>query len=152
MHSWFKGTVVSPKSRARPLTDHDYERLSEFRYLLRRFLIFNEDAAEQAGLTIQQHQALLAIKGSGPAKAMTIGDLAKRLCIRHHSGVGLINRLLSKSLIRRRTGSEDRRQVFLVLTPKAEKLLAQLSASHRDEIQRLAPLLKTLLTHFKPDA
>jgi DNA-binding MarR family transcriptional regulator len=143
---------MSAKPEARPLSGADYERLAEFRYLLRQFLIFSEDAAEEAGLTAQQHQALLAMKGFGGDRPMTTGDLAERLGIRHHSAVGLINRLLSKSLVRRRTGSEDRRQVLLALTPKAETLLARLSAAHRDEIRRLAPLLQTLLTHFKPGA
>jgi DNA-binding MarR family transcriptional regulator len=141
---------MSGKPRGRPLTNADYERLAEFRYLLRHFLIFSEDAAEQSGLTAQQHQALLAIKGLGRAKPITTGDLAERLGIRPHSAVGLIDRLLAKSLVKRRTGSEDRRQVLLNLTPKAEKLLAQLSTAHRDELQRLAPLLQTLLMHFKP--
>lgn len=138
------------KPRPRPLTDADYQRLAEFRYVLRHFLIFSEDAAEEAGLTAQQHQALLAIKGFGGDKPMTTGDLAERLGVRHHSAVGLIDRLLSKALVRRRSGLEDRRQVLLTLTPKAEALLAGLSAAHRDELRRLAPLLQTLLTHFKP--
>jgi DNA-binding MarR family transcriptional regulator len=141
---------VSAKRRGRPLTDADYQRLAEFRYLLRHFLIFSEDAAEQAGLTAQQHQALLAIKGFGGENPMTTGDLAERLGVRHHSAVGLIDRLLSKSLVKRKTGSEDRRQVLLTLTPKAEAVLARLTAAHRDELERLAPLLQTLLTHFKP--
>jgi DNA-binding MarR family transcriptional regulator len=142
---------VSAKRPPRALADADYGRLAEFRYLLRRFLIFSEDAAEQAGLTAQQHQALLAIKGFGSDKPLTTGDLAERLGIRHHSAVGLIDRLLSKSLVKRKTGLEDRRQVLLILTPKAEALLARLSAAHRDELERLAPLLQTLLTHFKPE-
>jgi DNA-binding MarR family transcriptional regulator len=137
---------------SRQLADADYERLAEFRYLLRQFLIFSEDAAEQAGLTAQQHQALLAIKGFGRDRPLTTGDLAERLGIRHHSAVGLIDRLLSKALVKRQSGSEDRRQVLLTLTPKAESLLAKLSAAHRDELERLAPLLQTLLTHFKPEA
>lgn len=141
---------MTVKPRPHPLADADYEKLAEFRYLLRHFLIFSEDAAEQAGLTAQQHQALLAIKGFGGDKPMTTGDLAERLGVRHHSAVGLIDRLLSKSLVRRRTGLEDRRQVLLTLTPKAEALLAGLSAAHRDELRRLAPLLQTLLKHFKP--
>jgi DNA-binding MarR family transcriptional regulator len=136
----------------RQLADADYERLAEFRYLLRRFLIFSEDAADQAGLTAQQHQALLAIKGFGRDKPMTTGEIAERLGIRHHSAVGLIDRLLSKSLVKRQSGSEDRRQVLVTLTAKAETLLARLSAAHRDELERLAPLLQTLLTHFKPEA
>jgi DNA-binding MarR family transcriptional regulator len=140
---------MSRRPRARRLPEADYERLAEFRYLLRQFLIFSEDAAEEAGLTAQQHQALLAIKGFGGTRPMTTGDLATRLGIRHHSAVGLVDRLLSKSLVRRKTGSEDRRQVLLSLTPKAEALLARLSAAHRDELRRLAPLLHTLLKHFK---
>ena len=142
---------MSATPPARQLSDADYERLAEFRYLLRQFMIFSEDAAEQAGLTAQQHQALLAIKGFGRDRPLTTGELAERLGIRHHSAVGLIDRLLSKSLVKRQSGAEDRRQVLLTLTPKAETILAKLSAAHRDELERLAPLLQTLLTYFKPE-
>ena len=142
---------MSAKPRARPLTAADFERLAEFRYLLRHFMIFSEDAAEETGLTAQQHQALLAIKGFGGDKPMTIGDVAERLGIRHHSAVGLVDRLLSKSQVKRRHGAQDRRQVLLTLTPKAEALLTRLSAAHRDELKRLAPLLQTLLKHFKAE-
>ena len=142
---------MSASPAARQLADADYERLAEFRYLLRQFMIFSEDAAGQAGLTAQQHQAHLAIKGFGRDKPLTTGELAERLGVRHHSAVGLIDRLLSKSLVKRQSGAEDRRQVLLTLTPKAEAMLAKLSAAHRDELKRLAPLLQTLLTHFKPE-
>ena len=142
---------MSASPAARQLADADYERLAEFRYLLRQFMIFSEDAAGQAGLTAQPHQALLAIKGFGRDKPLTTGELAERLGVRHHSAVGLIDRLLSKSLVKRQSGAEDRRQVLLTLTPKAEAMLAKLSAAHRDELKRLAPLLQTLLTHFKPE-
>lgn len=120
--------------------------------MLPRFVMFSEDAAERAGLTPQQHQALLAIKGFGRGRPVTAGDLAGRLGIRHHSAVGLIDRLVSKSLLKRRTGAEDRRQVLLTPTPKADTLLARLSTAHRDELHRLSPLLQTWLTHFKPKA
>ena len=89
-------------------------------------------------------------QGFGPGKADVVGDLADRLSIRHHSAVGLIDRLLSKSLVKRQPSAQDRRQVLLALTPKADRLLARLSTAHRDELQRLSPLLQTLLTHFKP--
>jgi DNA-binding MarR family transcriptional regulator len=143
---------MSARRAVRPLAGTDYQRLAEFRYLLRQFLVFSEDAAEQAGLTAQQHQALLAIKGFGRETPMTTGDLAARLGIRPHSAVGLVDRLLSKSLVKRRTGPQDRRQVLVTLTPKAEALLATLSTAHRDELERLAPLLHTLLAHFKRNA
>jgi DNA-binding MarR family transcriptional regulator len=145
-----KATGAKAASRARPaLSKSDFETLSEFRFLLRRFLVFSEDAAAEAGLTAQQHQALLAIKGFPDRDHISTGELADRLCIRHHSAVGLVDRLEANGLVRRRAGSEDRRQVFLELTPKAEALLGGLSMIHRDEIQRLAPLLQVLLGQIR---
>lgn len=133
----------------RGLTKADYERLAEFRYLLRHFLIFSEAAAEQSGLAAQQHQALLAIKGFAGREHISTGELAERLGVRHHSAVGLIDRLSAKGLVHRLAGTEDRRQVFVALTPAAEDLLAKLSVAHRDELERLAPLLQTLLAHLR---
>ena len=132
----------------RVLTAADYARLAEFRYVLRRFMIFSENAASAAGISAQQHQALLAIKGARDATPVTAGLLAERLGIRHHSAVGLLDRLGEKNLIRRRRNSEDRRQVLIRLTPRAERLLARLSAAHQRELRRVAPLLRGLLTHF----
>ena len=126
----------------------DYKRLAEFRYLLRRFLDFSERAAERAGLTAQQHQALLAVKGYPGGDTITVGQLAARLAIRHHSAVGLVDRLVAKALVKRRIAAADRRQIRLELTPKAESLLARLSVVHRDELKRLAPLLQVLLGDF----
>lgn len=144
------GKMVKRIPRPKPaLSLPDYERLAEFRYLLRRFLIFSETAAAAAGLTAQQHQALLAIKGARGPGDLTTGALAERLGIRHHSAVGLIDRLEAKRLVRRRPGSKDRRHVLLSLTRKAESELARLTLAHRDELQRLAPTLRMLLRHFK---
>ena len=139
-------------ARKRRLQKADYETLAELRYLLRRFLVFSENAAVATGLTAQQHQALLAIKGFPGREYVTTGELAERLCIRHHSAVGLIDRLASKGLVARRSGPDDRRQVLVELTPSAEILLLSLSVMHHEEIQRLAPLLQTLLGHFAEEA
>jgi DNA-binding MarR family transcriptional regulator len=130
------------------LAPDDYRRLAEFRYLLRRFLVFSEDAAERAGLTPQQHQALLAIKGHRGPQPLTTGALAERLAVRPHSAVGLIDRLAAKELIRRSAASTDRRRVLIELTPAADTLLRGLSVVHRDELKRLAPLLRGLLSAF----
>jgi DNA-binding MarR family transcriptional regulator len=140
--------VERPARRA--LKPADYGRLAEFRYVLRHFLIFSENAAQAAGLSAQQHQALLAIKGASSKTPVTAGLLAERLGTRHHSAVGLLDRLAEKSLIRRQRSNEDRRQVLIRLTPKAERLLAQLSAAHQRELQRVAPLLRGLLTQLAP--
>jgi DNA-binding MarR family transcriptional regulator len=139
-------TLKRPVRRA--LTPADYGRLAEFRYVLRHFLIFSEDAALAAGLSAQQHQALLAMKGADAATPVTAGLLAERLGIRHHSAVGLLDRLAEKNLIRRQRNSVDRRQVLILLTPKADRLLARLSAAHQRELRRVAPLLRGLLTQL----
>lgn len=134
-------------AKARSLTQPEYEELAEFRYLLRRFLVFSENAAHEVGLTSQQHQALLAIKGFRDGN-ITTGTLAERLGLKHHSTVGLIDRLAGNGLIKRANGEVDRRQVLIHLTPKAEKLLSTLSLAHRKELGSLAPLLRDLLSQL----
>jgi DNA-binding MarR family transcriptional regulator len=129
----------------RRLAKVDYTTLAEFRYLLRQFGAFSEDAARAAGLPAQQHQALLAIKGFPGRDQVTIGELAERLSLKHHSVVGLVDRLAGHGLIHREHDKSDRRRVMIVLTPKAESLLLELSLVHRDELRRLAPLLRELL-------
>ena len=136
-------------ARRGKLTRADYERLAEFRYVLRRFLVFSEKAAEGAGLTAQQHQALLAIKAHPESQPMPTGMLAERLAIRHHSAVGLIDRLIRKNLIRRRSATTDRRRVLIELTARAERVLQGLTVAHRAEIERLAPLVRELLAPFE---
>ena len=130
---------------APPLTIHDYRRLSEFRYLIRRFLAFSERAAARAGLTSRQHQALLAIKGAREGAVPTIGYLAERLHIQHHSAVELADRLVEAGLAARAHDTGDRRRVRLALTEAAERHLAALSAEHVGELRRMRPALLALL-------
>jgi len=138
--------------RSGDLDPAEYERLAEFRYLLRQFLAFSEDAAADVGLTAQQHQALLAIRGHRGPDPLTMGVLAERLAVQPHSAVGLIDRLEAKGLIRRGGAAGDRRQVLLELTEGAETLLRGLSVAHRNELKRLAPLLRGLLATFDKPA
>ncbi len=117
-----------------------YRVLEEFRYDIRRFLNFSERAARRAGIEPHQHQALLVIKSAPQGKA-TVGHLAERLLVRHHSAVELSDRLESKKLVRRARSGADRREVFLSLTPTGERLLAKLSVLHRTELQTTGPRL-----------
>jgi len=135
-------------STKRSLDQSDYQRLAEFRYHLRGFLKFSERAASETGLRPQQHQALLAIKGT-PGQQVTIGILAERLGIRHNSAVELIDRLIMNGLVERRQNPSDRREVLVDLTNRAERTLAKLSLAHRNEIRKLAPLLIGLLARFE---
>lgn len=126
------------------IRDEDYAMLATFRYELRRFLHFSECAADDAGVTAQQHQALLAIRAA-PGAAMLVGALAERLLLRPHSTTGLIDRLQKLDLVERFPADGDRRQVLVRLTQAGETLLATLSQAHRAELRRLRPLLTSLL-------
>ena len=132
---------------ARPDKLHkaQYETLAAFRYALRKFIHFSETAAQAAGITPQQHQALLAIKGFPGRDRITVGELAERLQLRHHSTVGLIDRLVLDKLVARAPSFADRRQVIIQLTSRGEKTLEKLSAMHRKQLQQIGPELSRLL-------
>jgi DNA-binding MarR family transcriptional regulator len=135
-------------ARYETISTGDYRSLVEFRYLLRQFLSFSEDAARQSDMAPQQHQALLAIKGFGGS--LTIGELAEKLVIQPHSAVSLAGRLVAEKLVKRNTDKDDKRRVVLTLTRSAETKLEALSEVHRNELKRLIPLLlKPLLMQIR---
>jgi len=128
------------------VSDADYAALAAFRRSLREFVHFSETAARAAGLTPQQHQALLAIRGS--ANVLTVGDLAASLQLRPHSALELVDRLAAAHLVERRPGETDRRRVEVSLTAGAESLLADLSAAHLAELRHRRALLGELLAQL----
>jgi DNA-binding MarR family transcriptional regulator len=127
------------------ITKTQYESLASHRHALRRFLSFSQDAARSAGLTPQQHQALLAIKGFPGRDFVSIVELAESLLLRHHSVVGLVNRLVLRQFLRRTPSAADRRRVELRLTAKGEKVIERLSAIHLRELRQLGPELQRLV-------
>ena len=126
------------------LKDEDYATLAGFRHALRQFATYSEAAARQAGLTPQQHQAMLAIR-AGPGGTLHVGKLAERLLLRPHSASELVQRMVEQGLVGRQTGKEDKRQVSLRLNEHGERILEYLSQSHRAELRRLRPMLHELL-------
>jgi DNA-binding MarR family transcriptional regulator len=111
--------------------------MAEYRYAMRRFLRFSEEAAREAGLTPQQYQLLLAIKGYPGREHANITEIAERMQLDHHSTVGLIDRTEERGLVRRQHDTEDRRQVHVRLTVTGEGLLRQLAHLHREQLARM---------------
>jgi DNA-binding MarR family transcriptional regulator len=126
------------------LKDDDYRTLAGFRYTLREFVRYSENAAKQAGITPRQHQALLAIRG-GPQGSLHVGELAAWLFLKPHSASELVQRMAEQGLVRREAGKQDKRQVTLRLSQRGEAVLEHLSQSHRAELRRLRPMLQELL-------
>ena len=123
------------------LTPANFQALAAYRLALRRFLHFSTEAARAAGMSQQQYQALLAIKAASGPVLLTIGELAELMHVRHHSAVGLMDRLVRRGWLRRVADKQDGRRVHVRLTSAGEKILAKLAAVHRDELRRLGPEL-----------
>ena len=126
-------------------SDHDYRAIAAFRARLREFLRFSEEAARSAGISPQQHQLLLAVRGyDGPGNP-SIGELAEALQIRHHSCVGLVDRMEGMDLVQRFPSPDDARKVLVRLTPGGQRVLAQLTDAHQREHRHLHDVIEALL-------
>ena len=129
-----------------------YQALAEFRYQIRKFFHFSEQAVKRAGLERGQYQLMLAIKGMPKGIRPRVRELANRMYIRHHSTVELINRLEARGYVRRTRAQSDRREVLLALTPKGERILAELALHHHEELRTAAPTLVTALRRLMQGA
>ena len=129
----------------RDLPSAEYRALSEFRRQIRRFLYFSEATAREYGIEAQQHQLLLAVRGLPEGTKPTIRELAASLCIQHHSAVELINRLEKSGAVARHPGTEDKREVWVRLTPAGRAILRKLALAHRAELERTGPELARAL-------
>lgn len=127
------------------LSLEEYRALAEFRYQIRRFLGFSEELVRAAGMEPQQHQLLLAIKGLPDGVTATVGELAERLQLKHHSTVELVNRLEKLRYVARAASQEDRRQVIVRLAPSGAGILRKLSLSHHQELEVAGPRLSKAL-------
>jgi len=119
------------------LSKREFETLSHFRYQLRRFLRFSEEATHNLGITHLQYLLLLHIKGYQGREWATIGELAERLQSHHHGVVSLVSRCEKLGLVYRQQGKTDRREVEVHLTPEGEKTVGKLARLHRDELLNL---------------
>jgi DNA-binding MarR family transcriptional regulator len=134
---------------ARTLNHGQFLSLAEFRYQMRRFLHFSERESRAFGLQPQHYQLLVAIKGLPTCKVPTIGVLAERMQVEHHSLVELLDRASQQGLVSRKREAADRRRVGIHLTAKGERLVEELASRHVAELQssgrRLMAALDPLL-------
>ncbi len=117
------------------ISQDDYRALAEFRHQIRRFLSSSEEASRSAGLKPQQYVLLLAIQGLPEGEAATIGTLADRLLLRHHSTVELVDRMAVRGMVRRVHNQADRRRVLIRLTQRGERLLEKLAVQRLEELR-----------------
>lgn len=123
------------------LSLEEYRDLAEFRRQIRRFLHFSETTAKEHGIEPQQHQLLLAVQGLPDGVKPTIREIASRLFLQHHSAVELVDRLEHRGAIARHAGTQDKREVWVRLTPAGRTILHKLALAHRTELERSGPEL-----------
>ena len=121
----------------RQLTKGEFERLAHFRYQLRRFLRFSEEAVRRKGITPLQYQLLLQIKGFPGREWATVGELAERLQAKHHGVVSLVSRCVAAGLVKRNLSRSDGRRVEIRLTTAGDRCAGQLARLHRSELLSL---------------
>lgn len=124
------------------LQKEDFVALSEFRYQLRRFIRFSEDAAQAEGLTPLQYLLMLHIKGFPGREWASISELAERLQARHHGVVALVTRCEKAGLVTRTPDDKDKRLVQVRLTESGENYLHRLAQLHRDELHSLSDVFQ----------
>jgi DNA-binding MarR family transcriptional regulator len=142
-------------SLGRDVSELGFRQLAEFRHPIRQFLHFSEEAARSKGIEPHQHQVLLAVKGLPKGTRPTITALSQQLCIRHHSVVELIDRLVERGAVRRKHSDEDQREVLIELTAHGEALLHRLSVLHWKELcvsgPALSESLRAVMRHSAPE-
>lgn len=133
-----------------PIGSGEYESLAQLRYEIRRFVAFSEDAARSAGIEPRQHQLLLLLKGLPREERPTIGTIAQRLFVRHHTAAELVGRSERDALVTRSRGPEDRREVQVAVTPRGEEVLERLTRVHREELRTVGPRMVRALSAIVP--
>lgn len=134
-----------PDADAEGLSQEHYAAIARFRFELRRFLAFSEQAAARHGLPPQQHQALLAIAGHVGEQAPTVGLVAEQLMIAPASAVELVSRMVAAGLLTKAPDPTDRRRSRLEITEAGDAVLKQLTQAHLRELQVLEPALARAL-------
>ena len=121
------------------------QMLAEFRFRLRQFLSFSEEAAEAVGTSAQQYQLLQVIEGAPDGVPASISYIAERMVLRHNSAVELVGRAERMGLVQREEDASDHRRALITLTEAGRALLTTLVAQHWTELEQSGPELRTAL-------
>jgi MarR family transcriptional regulator, organic hydroperoxide resistance regulator len=118
-------------------TDEAREIVGLFRSLRRHLVRGSRAELARSGLTAAQVSVISLL---GTNDSMTLGDLSRELELSHSTVSGIVDRLESKGVVKRRPSPEDRRYVQISLT---ERVASQAPALSDDgPIGRLEAVLR----------
>ncbi|MGV3494603.1 MAG: MarR family winged helix-turn-helix transcriptional regulator [Ramlibacter sp.] len=136
--------------KLRPLDKAGLERQSRFRYELRRFMRFGEEASRAAGVTAVQYHLMLHTQAFHGRDWASIGELAERLQTAPHGVVALVTRCEEAGLVRRQAHKADGRLVEVHLTPKGRRIVERLAAQHLAQLDNLGAVIEAARATVPP--
>jgi len=135
------GRLQHELKKRRPFASPEQEAILNIARTADRFGICFARLFREYGLTPSQYNVLRILRGEG--QPLPILEVADRMLAAVPGITGVIDRLEGMGLIARRRCTEDRRVVFVAITPRGLDLLARL-----DEPE--AALHKRLIGHLSP--
>jgi DNA-binding MarR family transcriptional regulator len=144
--------LTSKRKDRKKLSRPEYKALAEFRYQIRKYLRYMEEAARSYGYHPQQYQFLLAIEGLPDGQTPTIKTLAERMQLNHNSTVELVDRCEQRGLLQRTHDGVSRREVTLVPTSAGIRMMEDQASASRAELQEIGPVLFASLQRLMEQA
>lgn len=144
--------LSSKRKDKKQLSRPEYRALAEFRYQIRRYLRYMEEAARSYGYHPQQYQLLLAIEGLPDGKTPTIKTLAERMQLNHNSTVELVDRCEKGGLLQRTHDGINRREVTLAPTSAGKRMMEDQASASRAELREIGPVLFASLQRLMEEA
>jgi len=118
------GRLQHELKKKRPFASLDQEVLLNILRTNDQLQIRLERLFRQFGLTSSQYNVLRILRGEGDSLPIT--EIASRTVTVVPGMTGLIDRLESAEMVRRDRSAEDRRVIYVEITPKALEVLAKL--------------------------
>ncbi len=118
------------------------------------FSTCSELHVQQFNLTPAQFDVIVTL---GNTQGMSMGDIGEKTLITKGTLTGVIDRLVKKNLVSRKTPADNRRSVIVQLTPQGEHLFEQVFPAHiaylKERFEKLEPseleLLRVLLHRLR---
>jgi len=131
---------MAKKTAIEPGTDPFMKVL---RPLVETYFAFLDKSAphiRSLGLTCSQFDVIATL---GDTEGMTCKELSEQTLVTKGTLTGVLDRLATKGLIARVPSREDRRSIFIRLTPKGDALFQKVFAAH---IRYMQPYFEQALT------
>ncbi len=108
--------------------------------LMRECTRYESNYLSQGVITLQQYIALEILTQEGACK---MKQLADSLLLKLSSTTGLVDRLVKQELVKRFRTEEDRRTVYVEISPKGKKIVRQIHEQKRKGVKSLFARLST---------